>query len=1039
MDFFSFGNLLAIGLSVGIFVLYRFIDRDNRSLEKVRRYVQTAQKELDAFLAERMQSLKDFSIEFQVHETTGKQLIQRVKTAEEELMARAESIDELRSKLDHLTQSVTDLEQMSVKVDENLNRLKEESEFVDKVGRRIKAAVEQMRSLEAEIPNLVQQFGQRNQQDLEQILEKLRGLAAEETRKIEGASEAAQTRMAEFQKFLQALEAKKQAYVQEAQKNLQEVYTKAHEKAVADVKALEKEWQVHEKAYHDRLNKLYEQASGGVKKLEQDWAEKEKSFSLTLKQHASAVSKLADDVFGKAVTEAQHKSQEAHNLILDQFARVEKVFREFEENFKYKIGQLDSVGKDLDALDNNLRGQMTQQKDKILAEIDNQSKLLQEELARYRSSHHQQVQELSNSMKHVEEELDALKARAYDNVSEKLKIFEDEFFKDLQKRDVAMTSSFEELQQKINDKVLEVDQEVARSLEASARRWQDRLKEEISALQGAANEQINKVESGLGTWREKMEASWSLVYNNTEDRLKQFGEDLAKTAQDWQKRIDNETARRELALKEGLSQVERELEAKTKTIKELSESHRSEIIAKMETTKSDLVLWQNRLSTQFKEMESEQLEQYQSFKQFIQEKINGLKEEFTRQRDDLVFATQEERANLKRELKELKDDLDSLTQNLHNRTASALEESKKEYDIFLMDFQRKMREFQAEQDAVVKDFKASVNDNKEKAEAMQKKLFGKIEDHYNLLQVNLEEIDKRLKNFVAQTKLFERADSLRAELGEAIEDLKTQIEKVGLQRKDLFELENQMARIRKIHDENNERLNRFLAEKKKLEAMDSDFQKVVNLSQSMELRLQQVTNSHDTLQQIQFEIRKLEEYAKEMDAQMERLERRRQIVDSTTESVDRNFNLITQIERQIKDMQGTVGSLPAQVEEIQRRMRTLIQSKGETEAAIQLANKLDGILTDLESRASKLDKAREWLAATETRLLEISKQSEEQLKILAAINKSDKSKSGGAPANDIRQVVLKLAHQGWNKGEIARVTKLSVGEVELILEMETSN
>ncbi len=1010
MDFFSFGNLLAIGLSIGIFVLYRFIDRDNRSLEKVRRYVQTAQKELDTFLAERTQILKDFSIEFQVHETTGKQLIQRVKTAEEELKSRAESLEDLTQRFDLLQAKVTDLEQMSGKVDENLNRLREESEFVDKVGRRIKAAVEQMRSIEGEIPNLVQQFSQKNLEELTHVLEKLRGLATEETNKVKEASEAAQHRVAEFQKFLQALEAKKQTYVQEAQKNLQEVYTKAHEKAVNDVKALEKEWQAQEKG-----------------------------FSTTLKQHAAAVSKLADDVLGKAVAESQNKAREAHTLILDQFARVENLFREFEESFKYKIGQLDNVGKDLDTLDANLRRQMNQQKEQILAEIGNQSQMLQQELDRYRNTHNQQVQELSQSMKHVEEELDALKARAYDNVSEKLKVFEDEFFSDLQRRDVSMTTSFEELQQKIANKILEVDQEVARSLEASARRWQDKLKEELTALQGAANDQINKVETGLVTWREKMEASWGLVQNSTEERLKRFGEDLAKTAQDWQKRIDNETARREIALKEGLSQVERELEAKAKTIREMAESHRNEVIARVETTKSDLGLWQNRLGAQFKEIESEQLDQYQNFKQFIQEKINGLKEEFTRQRDDLVFATQEERANLKRELKELKEELDGLTQNLHNRTAAALEESKKEYDLFVLDFQRKMREFQAEQDAVVKDFKAAVNDNKEKAEAMQKKLFGKIEDHYNLLQVNLEEIDKRLKNFVAQTKVFERADSLRAELSEAIEDLKTQIEKVGLQRKDLFELENQMARIRKIHDENSERLNRFLSEKKKLEAMDNDFQKVVNLSQSMELRLQQVTNSHDTLQQIQFEIRKLEEYTKEMDAQMERLERRRQIVDSTTESVDRNFNLITQMERQIKEMQGTVAGLPAQVEEIQRRMRTLIQSKGETEAAIQLAGKLEGILGDLETRAAKLDKAREWLAATETRLLEISKQSEEQLKILAALNKSDRSKSGGAPANDVRQVVLKLAHQGWNKGEIARVTKLSVGEVELILEMETSS
>jgi DNA-directed RNA polymerase specialized sigma24 family protein len=34
-----------------------------------------------------------------------------------------------------------------------------------------------------------------------------------------------------------------------------------------------------------------------------------------------------------------------------------------------------------------------------------------------------------------------------------------------------------------------------------------------------------------------------------------------------------------------------------------------------------------------------------------------------------------------------------------------------------------------------------------------------------------------------------------------------------------------------------------------------------------------------------------------------------------------------------------------------------------------------------------------------------------------------------------REVVVKLAREGWNSEEIARTTKLSRGEVELILEL----
>ena len=68
----------------------------------------------------------------------------------------------------------------------------------------------------------------------------------------------------------------------------------------------------------------------------------------------------------------------------------------------------------------------------------------------------------------------------------------------------------------------------------------------------------------------------------------------------------------------------------------------------------------------------------------------------------------------------------------------------------------------------------------------------------------------------------------------------------------------------------------------------------------------------------------------------------------------------------------------------------------------------------------------------------MSNQAQEQVKLLGTIMK-DTGKSGkgekGAPSMGAREVVTRLAHQGWSVQEIARATKLSRGEVELILEV----
>jgi DNA-binding NarL/FixJ family response regulator len=84
-----------------------------------------------------------------------------------------------------------------------------------------------------------------------------------------------------------------------------------------------------------------------------------------------------------------------------------------------------------------------------------------------------------------------------------------------------------------------------------------------------------------------------------------------------------------------------------------------------------------------------------------------------------------------------------------------------------------------------------------------------------------------------------------------------------------------------------------------------------------------------------------------------------------------------------------------------------------------------------------LAKAREWLARTETRLMEINNETQQKIKLFGTLSKRDRGlrKSPGSPDLSTREVVVKLAREGWKSDEIARQTKLSQGEVELILEL----
>ena len=89
----------------------------------------------------------------------------------------------------------------------------------------------------------------------------------------------------------------------------------------------------------------------------------------------------------------------------------------------------------------------------------------------------------------------------------------------------------------------------------------------------------------------------------------------------------------------------------------------------------------------------------------------------------------------------------------------------------------------------------------------------------------------------------------------------------------------------------------------------------------------------------------------------------------------------------------------------------------------------------------KLQKAREWLAKTESRLESVNKKAQENVKLLRTLAKAeaDSESELGAPTSDKREMVIKLAKLGWSSKEIAQRTNISRGEVELILELAPQN
>ncbi|WP_020614338.1 SpiroCoCo family coiled-coil protein [Sediminispirochaeta bajacaliforniensis] len=1126
---FSLGNVITLLIVVLVLALYRQMDRNNRSLDKIRRYSEKIKGELDGFVDGKTQEVKNLAIDLDVHQKTGKEILKRIVGIEEELEKKAEKIELVHERISEYDKTLGELGRMTGQVEENLKRLHEESEFVDKVGKRVKEAGVRILQLEKQIPEIYGKFTKENDTALRKVSAEVLKRTRQIVTGVHKEVEEAETRIHDFTEQLDRLEDRRSSMEAETMKaieaGLDEQLYRAEQRGESLVAGFDEELSGTLEKRKEEGNLFLQQLQGGQEQLNQsltrfrdEMSAIESAYQESLERAAKRGENLDDEVFELLRKNIEAKRQETESrlladiqstanaaeksrsevdqrlgafekeiddryealtktadaaaLQLDELTErsgrldtdlkqrqeeklagfehtIEKTFTEledkissWEEEVSYRFTRIEEVSADIDSLETNLRDSM----ERVSSRVRDDFGLFKDEMAGYRSDEKEradaEIGEIRSAIAGVEEELNQLKNQAYQNVSEKLEVFESEFFGDLQRRAGQMDERIEAWKKDVEMRLEELGTNGENGRQKLEIEYADELKQRLSSFQGKIYAQQEKFEQQVAAFQERIGERMNTTgqaLGGLEESLKnQILEAKESSRLTFQKEFSDYDS----SVSSQIKRQERELTSRLTEISEGVEVKQVELTQMMESARSDLSGWQEKVLQELEETKGELSGDYSELKKSTEENIGALRRDFEAQRDDLILQTQEERTRLKNELKEISDTILEFEGDLRKRTESAFDNFNRDYENFSIEIQKRNRDFQADIDERIKDFKAFGADTKDKVEQMQKKLLGRIEENSGALDAQLQDIDKRLKQFLAQTKLFERADALKIGLQEAIEDLKVEINRIEGQSQEIRETERKFQSIRKLGDEVNGRLNRFLAEKKRLEEMEGDFKKLINISQAVDVKLDQVTGSHDELQSIQARLRSLEDLEKEIEQRYERLEKRRDVMDSTIEGVDSNFQRMTDLEKELKEIDSKLLELPETIDELRRRIDTLAINKRKAEDAMEQLEKVDALLSDSEKRIDELQKAREWLARTETRLEEVSKQAQEQVKLLGSIMKSDGatgSDKRGAPGMNARELVSRLARQGWTVDQISRATKLSRGEVELILEMIPNN
>lgn len=968
---FSAGNIVTLVIAIGLLLLYRFLDRNNRSLEKVRKYADKLKEDLGIFVEQRQVELKDYAIELDVRQKAAREVLNRAKEVEHAIDSRSDALDAMGKRIVEYDKVLDDLMGMTERAEENLARIREESEFADSVAAKLQDSQSKLDKVMTALPSIQADFDRRNAEGFSRSVAELRAKLDKSLTESEIAAKEAAKRSA--------------AAVEEIARNDKARAQRAHEDLAAMEAAFEKAFErarkEAEKLEDAAFTKLRESITGRAQRLQEALEEKYLSLQTQAKDKIQETQGMLKAFRAESLSESKALADESASAVAAVQARLDAM-RTVVETMEREVSSrsADSVKKAqaaIQSFESGLAADLAERGKRVsaqaLAELEKQVAAGKEALAGEYGRLHG---DLTRSLAELRADSDQ-KLRRLTEVET-----------DIGKLEAALRQAMAEVQ----SRVMEDFSSFGTAMDARHEEEKARLTASMNSLQ----ENLGALERGVSD----LKAS---AYQSVSEKLKvfedAFSEDLLKRGAESSRRLD---------------QWKTELDKRLAALSKEADAEREAV----ERAYLDDVREQgSALSARLQEQMSKLDARLAAASDSLAERMRAAEESVASSQD-----------SLKRDAAEARDSFRASSQAEFARLSQEIQDGIKKAD----------RELAAWKEQAAR----SASDAEAKALAQRKAIaesLAILSSDAGALGATMAELKAEAAALADQAKTFQKADGLKAALERDIEELQAGISRAEAFRAELAEMEGQLQKARRQEEEMSQKIARFSAERRRIDGMEEDFRRLLSLSQTIDQRLESVTAQNDELAEAEERIRKLMDIAGEAESKYERLERKSSLAESTADGVDRNLRLLTDMDKVILRHNEELESLPDRLIDLKRSIETVTSNQERVEAAVQRLNGLDETLTTIEQRIKEMQKAREWLAGTETRLQELAKEAQEQVKIFGDIMKSEteagRPREKGAPPVQTRDTVTKLARQGWTVEQISRATKLSRGEVELILEL----
>ncbi|MGL1894542.1 MAG: hypothetical protein OCD02_23145 [Spirochaetaceae bacterium] len=1088
------GNLFVLGIVGVVLVLFRKSDKSSKSLEQVKKYATKRNEEFDLYVENKIVYLKDISISLEVQEKTGKIILDKISDEVDDLSNKIEHIEELNKKVTGYTSTMDKMLNLSKELDDRYSKLKKDSVYMESLDKKVKDGRKKLSLIEKNITDITSEFIRNNNNSINKLKEDVLSKTALQ---VEELDTKVNNSSMEYEQISNLINDLRDSYNSGAKNSYNSFKEELHtlvEQHRENIVNITKEGESLEEAslteIKDKIslrsNNLTDILDEKLKSIENDNMEKISKLSMDMGNIEVIANKIQNE--NKQRLDSIKEQLDTQLLLLkDANSKgVMDLQEEFQVNFtefkQISLSEIEKSKVESDDLITELNKQLEQAaeyKTEVINKYSNTEDYVGNEISDLKDRIESSIFEITRDLDNHE---DKVKASALKHMDSSMNDYKDEVdrklgelslvsetidsVKNSANEQIALTKeTFNEELARIKNSLVSEKDKIANDI--------DRFKDEITKISAQNSETIDQERITLLSKVDQIKESQSSLSQELMNNEKEIRSQVAHQRENLLEGINSDITAQLTQLKEDLdgkinsfsnfeatiNSAKEDLENRLSSNNNILESEYSEfknsILERMNTEKISLSSFMELFNSEKDLLDTEITQLKEISYNNISEKLNLFEDDYfiklKTKEEYIETETDRWKKQLDLSVNEIKDEsISSIVNNMEevNSKVNSFKESLTiDYIKFKDNIENKLESLVSNMKTEESRILSEKETFKDKIDVdmleLQQRL-SSINEHVSVdskaIKDNLARIATEQNNYISESEIFTKADFLREELKTAIGQLSANLKDVKDKSDFVSETNQKLDGLKSLTQNINNQLDSVEDKRIKIETLENRISKVLTLSDSVDEKLTRIKDAEVEVSDIQLKLRELKELQSGVNLEFNRLEKKDEILTETNKAIDSGFGHIQVIEGKLDVLKESLLPFNNQIDNIKDKLGRVEEKETKIDTAINVLSNLDQSISEMEDKIEKMDKAREWIAGVETRLNDTVRTADEQVKLMGALaqnknSKEIKSSTNSAPDMNKREMVIRLAHNGWDADAISRTTKLSRGEVELILEL----